>query len=57
MRGLLPGEYRVLAWEDVEAGAYQNPDFLKQYENRGVKTTVEHGSRNVVDVRVIPKPE
>ena|SRR5437867_2313783 len=57
VRGLLPGEYRVLAWEDVEAGAYQNPDFLKQYENRGVKTTVERGSRNVVDVRVIPKPE
>jgi hypothetical protein len=57
VRGLLPGEYTVLAWEGVEAGAYQNPEFLRDFESRGVKATVERGSRNVVDVRVIPKSE
>jgi hypothetical protein len=54
VRDLLPGEYTVLAWEDVESGAYQNPEFLKEFEYRGVKATVDRGSRNVVDVRLIP---
>jgi hypothetical protein len=53
VRDLLPGEYTVLAWDDVEAGAYQNPEFLKDVEHRGVKASVDRGSRNVVDVGVI----
>jgi hypothetical protein len=57
VRGLLPGEYTVLALEEVEAGAYQNPEFLRDFESRGVKATVHGGSRNVVDVRVIPRSE
>ena len=57
LRGLLPGEYTVLAWEEVENGAYQDSEFLRDFESRGVKATVEGGSRNVVDVRVIPKSE
>ncbi len=31
-RGLPPGEYRVLAWEDVDPGAWFNPAFLAVYE-------------------------
>jgi Carboxypeptidase regulatory-like domain len=53
VRGLLPGEYTVLAWDDVEAGAYQNPEVLKEVEHRGVRTNVNRGGRSVVDVRVI----
>jgi protocatechuate 3,4-dioxygenase beta subunit len=54
VRGLLPGEYTVLAWEEGEAGPYQNPEYLKDFESRGVKATVEGGRSRVVDVRVIP---
>jgi Carboxypeptidase regulatory-like domain len=54
VRGLLPGEYTVLAWDDVEASVYENPESLKDVEHRGVRATVERGTRNVVDVRVIP---
>jgi len=50
VRGVLPGDYTVLAWEEVEAGAYQNPEFLRDFESRGVIVTVEGGSRKVVDV-------
>jgi hypothetical protein len=57
VRGLLPGEYTVFAWEDGDAGTYQNPEVLKDFESRGVKATVERGSSNHVDVRVIPKSE
>jgi hypothetical protein len=54
VRGLSPGAYSILAWEDVETGAYQDPEFLKELEDRGTKITVERGSRNVVNVRAIP---
>jgi len=54
VRGLLPGEYTVLAWDDIEAGVYRNPEFLKDYEHRGVKATVDRGGRSVVDIRLIP---
>ena len=50
VRGLLPGEYSVLAWED-EAGAYLDPEFLRGIESHSVKATVAGGSRSVVDVR------
>jgi large repetitive protein len=53
--GLLPGEYMVVASEDLEAGAYQSPDVIREIENRGlgVKTTVDSGGRQLVDVRSI----
>jgi len=53
IRGLLPGEYTVLAWEDLEPGAHQDPEILKAFESRGVKVTVERGRLSVVDVRVV----
>ncbi len=45
LRGIPPGEYRLFAWEEVELGAYQDPDFLRPYEERGKPVQVEEGSR------------
>jgi hypothetical protein len=53
IRGVLPGDYTVLAWDDIEAGAYQNPDFLKDFEKRGSRITVERGGSNSLSIRVI----
>ena len=57
VHGLLPGEYTVFAWEDGDAGTYENPELLRDFESRGVKATVERGSRNHVDVRIISNSE
>jgi hypothetical protein len=35
-----PGRYKLFAWEDVPAGAYQYPDFIRRYEDRGQTITV-----------------
>jgi hypothetical protein len=35
-----PGEYKAYAWEDVELGAYMDPDFLKPVENRGQAVSI-----------------
>ena len=29
LTGVPPGEYKLYAWEDIEAGAYMDPDVLK----------------------------
>ena len=39
-RGLPPGEYRMLAWEDVDPGAWLNPAFLAAYERNAAAVTL-----------------
>lgn len=35
LRGIQPGEYKVFAWEDVPEGAWQNAEFLAEFESQG----------------------
>ena len=41
IRGLVPGRYRLIAFEQMEAGAYYEPRFLKEYESEGETIAVE----------------
>ena len=50
-----PGDYKVFSWEDVQDGAWYDPEFLRAYENRGTPIRVVEGRRNEsVRVEVIP---
>jgi hypothetical protein len=49
-----PGDYKILAWEDVPRGAYTDPAFLKNYEDRGRTITLDKGETESVQVSVIP---
>ena len=53
LRGMRPGEYSVLAWENVEGEAYYNPEFLKVYEGQGRTLRVSDGDRKTLQVEVI----
>ena len=53
LRGLNPGEYTVLAWEDLEDN-YRDPEFLKSYEGRGHSVRLDEGERKSISVKVIP---
>jgi Carboxypeptidase regulatory-like domain len=35
LRGVRPGDYKIFAWEKVEPGAYEDPAFLKPFEDQG----------------------
>lgn len=35
LKNVAPGDYTILAWEDVEPGAWFDPDFLRDVESRG----------------------
>jgi hypothetical protein len=49
-----PGRYKLFAWEDVPAGAYQYPDFIRRYEDRGQVITVNANGAITSDARLIP---
>ncbi len=53
-RGLPPGEYRLLAWEDVDPGAWFSPSFLSSYEGVALQLPLSEGERRALDVSVIP---
>ena len=45
VRGITPGDYKLFAWEAIEEGAYQDPEFLHTYEEGGKPVHVDEGSR------------
>jgi hypothetical protein len=49
-----PGDYKIFAWEGVETGSWQDPDFIRAYENRGKGLTVREGQIEDVQISVIP---
>jgi hypothetical protein len=53
LRGIAPGDYKIFCWDEVEVGAWEDPDFLKTFEDRGQKISVEDGDAKNVDVVAI----
>ncbi len=53
IEGVPPGDYRAFAWEDVETGAWQDPDFIRQFEDRGRPVRVNESSTSNIELRVI----
>lgn len=53
MAGIAPGEYRAFAWEDVESGAWLDPEFLKLVESKGSAVKVQAGAASNVSLEAI----
>jgi protocatechuate 3,4-dioxygenase beta subunit len=49
-----PGDYKLFAWEEVDRGAYLDPDFLQSYEDSGQSVKVEEGGSSNVQLELIP---
>jgi hypothetical protein len=52
--GIPPGEYRAYAWEDIDPGAYMDPEFLKPVEGKGEALTIREGEQKSVTLKLIP---
>ncbi len=57
LKGITPGNYRLLAWDDIEPGAYQDPDILKRYESKAEALTLKEDDRRNMSLKVIPFQE
>jgi hypothetical protein len=51
------GNYKLFAWDDVvEPEAWNDPEFLKEYEKQGQKVVLEPRRRTLVDLHVAIRP-
>jgi hypothetical protein len=48
------GNYKLFAWEEIPVGAYQDPAYLRRFEERGRPVRVERNSTVRVEATVIP---
>ena len=55
MRGIVPGSYKAFAWEDVESGATEDPEFVKPFEKLKKEIKLEEGAKSTLDITVITK--
>jgi len=53
VEGVPPGDYRAFAWEDVETGAWLDPDFIRQFEDRGRPIRITESGTSNIELRVI----
>jgi hypothetical protein len=53
LRGIAPGDYKLFSWEEVEDGAWEDPDFLKPFEEKGERVSLQEGDVKTVDIVAI----
>jgi hypothetical protein len=53
LRGIAPGDYKIFCWDEVEDGAWEDPDFLRTFEVRGQKISVDDADVKTADIVVI----
>jgi protocatechuate 3,4-dioxygenase beta subunit len=57
LQGLRPGRYRLYAFEEVEPGAYEDPQFIKRYLDRGKTADIGENSQQTIDLTIIGREE
>ena len=56
-KGLKPGDYRLIAWEDIPRGASQDPEFVQRFESRGESVKIDASGQKSIQIKVIPVEE
>ena len=54
MKGIRPGDYKIYAWEEIEPGASQDPDFVKPHESSGESVSIKESAHENVQLKLIP---
>jgi hypothetical protein len=54
-RGIVPGQYELFSWDQVDQGAWEDPAFLKVYEDKrqGEDVTIREGETKVLNITTI----
>jgi hypothetical protein len=57
VRGLPPGKYKLFSWGALQQGAWEDPEFLKEYEAKATVIEVNAGDTKTVELKLIPVKE
>jgi hypothetical protein len=55
LRGLAPGSYKIFAWNGIEQGEWEDPEFLKMQEAKGESVDVADEDVKTVNSKLIEK--
>jgi uncharacterized surface anchored protein len=55
LSGLAPGEYHMVAWEDIEPGLSQDPAFRARFDSQATTVKLRDNSHETVEVKLIGK--
>ncbi len=53
-KDVVPGEYKGYAWEDVESGAYMDPDYMKPLDSKGEPLSLHEKDQKSLQLTMIP---
>ncbi len=53
LQGLAPGDYTVYAWDDIERGAWESPEFMRAFEGRGRFVRLHEGRNDALELSVM----
>jgi len=53
IESIAPGAYQLFAFDDIESGAWRDPDFLAEWEDVAEEIELEEGSREAVELELI----
>jgi len=52
-QGITPGEYKLLAWDRIESGAFMNPEFVKPFAGKAESLSLEENDYRSVSFEAI----
>ncbi len=53
LKSIAPGDYKLFSWDSVEQGAWQDPEFLAQFENKGKTVSFKENDQSTADLELI----
>lgn len=53
MRGLVPGKYMIFAWDGVERGEWEDPEFIKTNAPKAVTVEMSDSDTKTADLQLI----
>jgi hypothetical protein len=58
MKGVEPGKYQVLAWDEIDIGAWKDKDYIKSVENAATAVDLNESDKKRVQLKaIITTPE
>jgi len=51
-----PGDYKIFAWADVDRDAWFDPEFMRNFENRGTAVHITEGSQTNISLTALSPP-
>jgi hypothetical protein len=54
VQNIIPGDYEIFAWQELESGSYFDPDFVARFEDRSKAVSFKEGSEINLQLDVIP---